>query len=137
VDWVQQTAARKIIGVACVFLIIGTTIAFLTIRVLHTDVDASLASVRENYTCANCGNIFMMSIADAATMRRTRGDIICPKCGRPGAAKEAAASAQLVNDELPPGEAGQDEDKDESGNPRPRKPTAPSTHLTPTPKPGN
>jgi len=51
-------------------------------------VDGSVANVMQSYTCAKCGNKFDLSVADAAAMKRSGGEVLCPGCGEGGAAKD-------------------------------------------------
>ena len=41
-----------------------------------------------NYRCTKCGKTFALTVADAAQMRRSKGEIVCPDCGAPGAEKQ-------------------------------------------------
>lgn len=61
----------------------------------RSDIDESVASVREEYSCASCGATFTLTISEAIAQRRTDSGIRCPKCGKGGAEKYAAYSADL------------------------------------------
>ena len=130
----------RVIKIFAVLIVIGASTAavcFFTLRASSTEVDASIASIRESHTCPWCAKTFTLTVAEAAAMRRQKGDIYCPACGKPGALKEAATSSgELVNNFPPPGSTEQDEpaETDETAG-KPRKPVAPTASMTRKPPP--
>lgn len=121
---------RKLVIVAGFIALCGTAVVVITTRASRSDVDSSLAGIRESHTCPHCGHAFMLSIDEARAMRRSQGDIVCPKCGKAGAFKDAAmVGTELVRDAAPPDEDQEDEDSESSPGAR-KKPTAPSATLT-------
>jgi hypothetical protein len=54
------------------------------------EVDHRVASTLESFSCAKCGHSFTMTTGQVSHMRRSRGEIFCPKCGEGGARKETA-----------------------------------------------
>lgn len=100
---VQNARNRRLVGPVIVVCVLVTGATVMTLRATRTDVDTSVSQIRENHSCSRCGHVFSLTIADAAAMRRTSGDIVCPKCGNRGATKESGLSANdLVNTMSPP-----------------------------------
>jgi ribosomal protein L37AE/L43A len=127
-----QRAAKKLIGVSSVLVVVAAVAIVISIRAIRTEVDHSVAQIRENHVCPHCGYVFLLSVAEAAAMRRSHGDIICPKCGKPGAIKEVSANAGvLVNDKFPqpPNAEEPSEANGDAGAPR-KKPPALAPNLT-------
>ena len=130
----------RVIKIIAVLFVVGACVAavcFFTLRATSTEVDASIASIRESHTCPWCGKTFVLTVAEAAAMRREKGDIFCPACGKAGALKQASTnSGELVNTYPPPGTAEQEEpaETEESAN-RPHKPVAPTASMTRKPPP--
>jgi predicted RNA-binding Zn-ribbon protein involved in translation (DUF1610 family) len=103
---VREAGNKRIIGPVIVVCFIVTGATVMTLRATRTDVDTSVSQMRENHACGRCGHVFSLTIADAVAMRRTSGDIVCPKCGHHGATKESGLSASdLVNTMAPPTDA--------------------------------
>jgi ribosomal protein L37AE/L43A len=120
------------LGAAAVLVVAAAAAVAICLRSMRTDVDHSVAQIRENHACPFCGHAFLLAVAEAAAMRRAHGDIVCPKCGRAGAMKEVSASAgALVNERAsqPPDSEEPGEDEEEGIAPR-KKPAAPTPSLT-------
>lgn len=49
--------------------------------------DSSVMDMKQDYTCNSCKQQFSLTQSEATDMRRSRGDIYCPHCGQPSAAK--------------------------------------------------
>lgn len=128
----MQRASKKLIGVVALLVVLACGAVVVTIRAIRTDVDDSIAQVHQNYTCPQCGFRFPLTISDAAAMRRSQGDIICPKCRNPGALTDASASlGEFMTNRVPAPSATEEESEDgrEPGA-RPKKPSAPTPSLT-------
>lgn len=118
----QNARNRRLVGPVIVVCVLVTGATVMTLRATRTDVDTSVSQIRENHSCSRCGHVFSLTIADAAAMRRTSGDIVCPKCGNRGATKESGMSASdLVNTMTPPTD--ESDDSDDSTKPTPGKGT--------------
>lgn len=102
----NNTGHKRYIGPVILVCVLVTGATVMTLRATRTDVDTSVSQMRENHACGRCGHVFALTIADAVAMRRTAGDIVCPKCGNRGATKESGMSANdLVNTMTPPTDA--------------------------------
>ena len=88
---------KKILIVAAFVGLCAGAVTFVTVRTNRTEIDSSVADVRERHTCPYCGNQFLLSVSQAVSMRRSNGGIVCPRCGKKGATKDdALASTDLV-----------------------------------------
>ncbi len=52
------------------------------------EVDPRVGSLRQSFTCDQCGHVFTMAMKDVTRMLRSRGQIHCPKCKAGGARKD-------------------------------------------------
>lgn len=120
-------ANLKKILIAVLFIgVFAGALTYVTLRTSRTEIDPLVADVKESHTCPHCGHHFMLSNSEAVSMRRMRGDIVCPKCGKSGAMKDdALASTDLVRD-TPSVDKRDDEGETDSSHPRKKKsvPTA-------------
>jgi transcription elongation factor Elf1 len=117
----------KKVLVAVLFIgVFAGAVTYITLRTSRTEIDPVVADVKESHTCPHCGYHFMLSNSEAVRMRRSRGDIVCPKCGKSGAMKDdALASTDLVRD-TPSVDKGEEDGDADSSQPRKKKsiPTA-------------
>jgi transcription elongation factor Elf1 len=110
-------------------------VTYITVRTSRTEIDPVVADVKESHTCPYCGYRFTLSISEAVNMRRSRGDIVCPKCGRSGALKDdALASTDLVRDTSAVDKSDEDGDAD-SSQPRQKKKSVPTATISRDPAP--
>ena len=110
-------------------------VTYITIRTSRTEIDPVVADVKESHTCPHCGFRFMLSISEAVSMRRSQGDIVCPKCGKSGAMKDdALASTDLVRDTSAVDKSDDDGDAD-SSQPRHKKKSIPTATISRDPAP--
>ena len=80
--------AAVLIGVL-ILLIAVSAYLWAKIGIGEPEVDPNVASSIQHFTCGECNHSFEMRISQVAAMRRARGEIICPKCGKGGAQKVA------------------------------------------------
>ncbi len=81
------TKTTVVLVVILLILISISLYLWTTVGVGEPEVDPNVASAKQPFTCKKCGHSFEMTIGKVAEMRRTKGEITCPKCGEGGAQK--------------------------------------------------
>jgi len=75
----------------------------------RSEVDPRIGSLRQSFTCEQCGYAFTMTTEEVGQMRRSRGQVHCPKCGAGGARKDiGAVPSSLLQSEASQPAAGRD-----------------------------
>ncbi len=119
---IMRVTLRRTIVAVVVTTGICVGAVYVTGSRIEADVDPTIAQLTEQHTCPHCGNVFDLSISEATAMRRQHGEIVCPKCGKLGARKEAGANAgDLIVNQPRPTDT-EDEDAGEVTTPKRRGP---------------
>jgi endogenous inhibitor of DNA gyrase (YacG/DUF329 family) len=89
---------------------------------MTADVDNAVASMQETYTCPACQQVFLLTVAEATRERRSQGDVLCPRCGKPGATKDTSD----FSSELYVGREREPTDEDAAAEPAQGQPSRPT-----------
>jgi DNA-directed RNA polymerase subunit RPC12/RpoP len=88
-----------IYSLLAILFVVGGAIYFVH-RDGQPETDDIVSSMSVTYRCVKCSKTFTLTIAEAAQMRRERGDVICPACGAASAEKQNV-SVVVSGDEQP------------------------------------
>ncbi len=122
----RQTA---VLAVCLLVLSVGLG-GFFWRHITHTRSDSDVADQMQSYTCSHCNKSFEISVGEAAAMRRSSGDVLCPYCNQGDTRKDNVVIDMGGQREAEP--ATEEEDSEEVGREdRPRPRPVPAAGRTP------
>lgn len=85
----MNLSRTAVVLIAVLVVLIGASLyLWLFVGTARSEVDPRVGSLRQSFTCEQCGHVFSMTVEQVGLMRRTRGQVFCPKCRAGGARKD-------------------------------------------------
>ncbi len=97
-----------------VILLAASVYLWMEVGIGEPEVDPKVASAIQHLQCGECGHVFEMRLSKVAAMRRSRGEIFCPECGKGGVQKVASLEGKKV----PASESSHEEEEPSTSTPK-------------------